>query len=55
MSKSIRIRIVNVGEKFNRLTVIEPPFHRIDVRRSKQWYVRCRCECGKESIVEEKR
>jgi len=55
MSRGSRIHAVQIGEKFNCLTVIESPFHRVDVSNPKTWYVRCQCECGEETVVDERR
>ena len=41
---------MNVGDKINSLTMIEPPFFRNDKIRSRK-YAKFKCDCGKEKII----
>ena len=60
MSKSIQLQS---GQKFNRLTVIKLDHTQINIKKHKnrkntynecvEFYL-CKCECGKETIVEKK-
>ena len=55
MKKGSRLHASQIGEKYNRLTVVGDSFHRPETKRPEQWHVRCLCECGEETVVEERR
>lgn len=50
---SKRKQEAKIGDKRNRLTVIEEPFKRPDSSAPKIWWVKCRCDCGNETVTRE--
>lgn len=42
--------LFEIGDKFGKFTVIQKPFRKDTgvSRNTKEWYVRCKCDCGKE-------